>query len=624
MKRPDPMEMSTWDEILDTQLSETRRREFHARRQAVLSVGSGLTVKAASKKFGVSADTLSSTIIKALEIAPDGRPWGWRACVPYRVRTKSPVAQVDPPHKAAPNAFSKLLAARPKLEQLLVQYTGPLPERYKPAPGFERLFTAWKAHARELVPADRYPCNAPDFARRSCIGFIKREREGAPYIDPSFEVADQVDVAQLAEVFELPVTAWTQYDGHAKDCEFYMEGTDPHGKTFLQKITKVWLLIGFAATARLAVSWRLSFAANYSGVDFNLVCGGGLQDWEPRDLLAPSMRYVPGSGIGTGAAIGFTAVGCVTSCDNAMAHRLRVNRQQMAEQLLGVIHFGCAHVPETRGLLEAFNKRLAECMIRQLPGGYRPGAAEGLSTRTSKEHARDYPVVLEALRDLADVVISGYNATAIAQHQERSPLEYVRDQFARGAWFINATRQADRARRLSRERVTVTIVGNRRTKRQPYVRFKYARYRAPSLKGRWDLLGESYNAEYDINDLRYLHLYDANGELFVVLRALRPWASTPHDLDLRKIVHRCNRQGKFEIRGGADAIASYRDYLRTIFPESRHAATELARFQSAFDSIPPNSVLTPLPESTPTPSGKAERLFVPLSGPISLGKRRPS
>lgn len=622
MKRPDPSEMSTWDEILDTCLPEARRYVFLARRDAVRCVAVGHTVKLAAKRYGISPRTLAETIAKTLEIAPDGRPWGWRACVPYRVRIRSPRGHADLPLVAGPGAFGTLLTAAPQFEQLLMEYAGPLPKRHRPEPSFERFFAGWKRLIEERVPADRYPRTAPDLARRSCIEFIKQQRTGAPFLDPLFEVADQVDVAQLAEVFELPVTAWIQYDGHSKDCDFYVEGMDPDGKPFLQKITNVWLLIGYAATARLVVSWRLSFSTNYSGVDFNLVCGDSLRDWEPRDLLVPNMRYVPGGGIGTFTALGFTASGCITSCDNAMAHRLRVNRQQMCEQLLGVIHFGRAHVPETRGLLESFNQRIAECVIRRLPGGYRPATDKASSSPTTPERAQAHPVVPEALRDLADVIMTGYNATPIGAHQNRSPLEYVRDEHQRGAWFIHASNQSERATKLSCEVVTVKVTGNRRTKRQPYVRFKYARYRAPSLKGRWDLLGKSFSAKYDINDLRHLYLYDEDGELFVILRALRPWSRTPHDLDLRKIVHRSGREGKFEIRGCSDAIAAYRDYLRKIFSESRNAATELARFQSKFDAIAPMPI--PPPEPGGTAAEKAERLFVPLSGPITLGKRRPS
>lgn len=624
MTRLDLTDLRMWDEIVSAHLPKTKQTDFVKRRDAMKCVAAGDTIKAAGKKHSVHPKILSAAITKALSVAPDGRPWGWRACIPHRVRTRHPPTSEELPRVAGPGAFGRLLVLVPKLEALLMGYAGPLPRRDQPAPAFERFFTDWKKCARDLVPAGYYPHSSPDFARRSCLEFLKSQRAGAPFIDSNFEVADANDVTQLAEVFELPATAWVQYDGHSFDCDFYLEGIDPDGKPYLQKLRKVWLLVGFAATARLVMSCHLSFASNYSGVDFNRLCGGSLRDWEPRDLLAPKMSYVSGSGIGTRTAIGFAAGACITSCDNAMAHRLRVNRQQMAEQLLGVINFGRSHVPETRGLLEAFNKRIAECAIRLLPGGYRPGSQQEPATATNKERAEDYPLVPEALRDLMDVVCSGANSTPIAAHQERSPLEFTRDYFQRGGWFFHSSDQADRARNLSREVVTVTIKGNRdrRKRKMPFVKFKYGRYRAPSLKNRWDLIGKTFVGDYDINDMRYLTLYDENGEVYVILRALRPWAQTPHDLDLRRSAHFAGRKGKFEIKGCTDAVAAFRDYQREVFCQSQEAATQLARFESTFQQIQPEP-FTPAPDPGMVKATATEKLFVPLGGRVFLGKRRP-
>lgn len=631
MIRPDLEDIAAWAIINKEQLPAAKREAFKARQAAVSAVAAGYTVSAAAKRYHLHPRTLALTLAKALEVAPDEHPWGWRACIPYRVRSNAKDGALETlPTKAGPGAFGCLLRVVPALEQMLLEYAGALPKRYLPAPAFESMFARWKKYAKELVPSGHYPLIAPDFARRSCLEFIKTQRTGTPFADVSFEVTDAEEASQFSALFAIPPCLWTQYDGHSKDCEFWIEGLGLDGKPFLQRISKVWLLLGFDVGARLVVSWRLSFTSNYSGLDLNRTCAQSLVDWEERDLIVPSMQYVQGSGIGTKVAIGTTVTGCITSLDNAMSHRLKVNREQLVEQLLGVINYGRAHVPEARAVLEAFFKRFEECAIRHLPGGYRPGIpGVGKKIPTTSASGKDYPVIIDALHDLMDVVLAGSNATEIAAHHERSPLQITKLHATGGGWMFATSNQVDRAAKLSRDSTTATIRGDRVKNRQPYVRFKNARYRSPSLKGRWDLLGKQFRATYDINDLRYLSLHDEGGELFVVLRALRPWSQTRHDLDLRKIITRSVNLGKFEIKGALDAIAAYRGYLRGVFSQQQNAAGEIARFESAFAEIKGHGTRssdTPeaslAPQAVQTRPTETSKLYVPLSGPVILGRRK--
>ena len=451
MNRPDLEDIVAWEAIEVTQLPPVKREEFVARRKAVAAIAAGYNVSNAAKRYNLNSRTLSETLVKSLQIAPDEHPWGWRACIPHRVRTNAKIGSLENlPTKAGPGAFGCLLRVLPALERILLEYAGALPKRYLPAPAFEGMFARWKKCAKELVPVGHYPQIAPDFARRSCMEFIKTQRTGTPFADVGFEVADAEEASQFSALFATPPCLWTQYDGHSKDCEFWIEGQDSDGKSFLQRITKVWLLLGFDVGARLSVSWRLSFAVNYSGLDFNRTCAQSLVDWEERDLIVPSMQYVPGSGIGTKVAIGRTVTGCITSLDNAMAHRFKVNREQMVEQLLGVINFGRAHVPEARAILEAFFTRIEECAIRHLPGGYRPGLPGAEEKRpTTSESGKQYPVIIDALHDLMDVVLAGCNATGITAHQQRSPLEITRLHAMGGGWTFETSDQLARAAKLS-------------------------------------------------------------------------------------------------------------------------------------------------------------------------------
>jgi len=140
-------------------------------------------------------------------------------------------------------------------------------------------------------------------------------------------------------------------------------------------------------------------------------------------------------------------------------------------------------------------------------------------------------------------------------------------------------------------------------------------------------VGDKYSATVDILDARFLNLYDDNGELFVVLRALRPWSRTPHSLALRKLIHRLSRSGKFDIKGAACAVHALKRYLSEKFSESREAATLLAQHRAelaAAGSFPsPTQPATQHASNvgSANPASRLADVYVPLTGRVNLGKK---
>lgn len=145
------------------------------------------------------------------------------------------------------------------------------------------------------------------------------------------------------------------------------------------------------------------------------------------------------------------------------------------------------------------------------------------------------------------------------------------------------------------------------------------------MKNRWDLVGQSFAAEVDIHDGRFLHLYTASGELFVILRALRPWGRSPHSLALRRLISRRGRTEGFEISGADDAVVAYREHVRRSFC-SEHG-TALAALRHWRDLNAPSEAASVVMEVT-SPVAEigqqrtpAEDLFVPITGRVNLGRK---
>lgn len=619
----DPNDLAQWDEISANGLTPQQRARFDARRRAVAAVSQGLPISVAAKKHGVNCKTLRSTITNAMAVAPDGKPWGWRACFPNRVRNPTPITDPTLPEHAGPGAFSRFLKAAPSFEALLRTYDGPLPGRNSPSAKFEKFFGKWRSAIKSDVPPGKYPRNDPAFARRSCIEHIRSLRIGFPFTDTNFEAEDCAAAGQLADVFALQLTDWVQYDGHRSDCEFAIAVSVENGADCVRKLTATWLLAGLIVYARLPNSWKISFGTNYNGTDFNEVCSNSLRSWEPRDLVSDEMQYKPGSGIGTYSLLGHVVSGAITSLDNAMAHRLDVNRQRLATELLGVVNFGRSKVPESRGHLEAWNKQVEENLIRKLPGSFRPATASRSSRApTSGYSAEDHPVQIDILEDLFDVVLSAISVTEMDTLQKRTPYEVIAAFAAAGGWMFSTSDHDSRAAAMSRLRVKVVIKGSKVEGRQPYVRFKNARYRSVALKNRWDLVGNTFTGIVDIHDARYLNLYTAKGELFVILRAVRPWSRTKHSLALRALIYKGVNRDLLTINGADDAVAVYRNHLRSLVRSSAAAVTTTVQHREAL-SMAKEAKPEDKGETTDAGASALKDVFIPLTGRVHLGKRRP-
>lgn len=618
-------DLLSWDAVSPKGLTAGQLKSYETRVEAVHSVAAGSSIASAAKRHGLNAKTLALTIRNAQQTSPDGRPWGWRACLPYKVRNASERVAEDFPVAAGPGAFNAFLRKLPEFKELLISYAGPLPSRNERSPKFDRFFKSLKKTVHKSVPADRYPANDKSCARRSILQYLKRLRQGSLFVDDGFDIEDATLASQLNEVFALQMGDWVQFDGHALDTKFNVEGEDADGNPFFQTVPKTWLIVGYFALLRLGCSWRLSFATNYNGTEFNAACADSLREWLVRDLVAPSMNYEPGACIGSSSAIGFVATGAITSVDNAMAHKLRVNRVRMASELMGVIHFGYGHVPETRGHLEAWNKRIEEAVIRKLPGGFRPAGELSEATRTNGYKFEDFPLQPTALEDLMDVTISASNISPINTLQNRAPVQALQSFAASGGWLFATKDHEERARSLSKHNFTVTIRGDRREGRQPYAQYEHARYRSASMKNRWDLLGQTFAAEVDIHDGRFLYLYTESGELFVVLRALRPWGRSPHSIALRRLIQRRSQTDGFEINGAEDAVIAYRKHVKKTFSSEHGAALAATRHWRDLDApceaVPVAQEVALSVAEIAQQRMPAEDLFVPITGRVNLGRK---
>jgi hypothetical protein len=82
-RETEKIDVDTWPTVASAELDEAERRDFGARRQAVVRFATGESVATIEQATGVDRRQLHRCIERAMLPHPDGRPFGFRALVPY-------------------------------------------------------------------------------------------------------------------------------------------------------------------------------------------------------------------------------------------------------------------------------------------------------------------------------------------------------------------------------------------------------------------------------------------------------------------------------------------------------------------------------------------------------------
>jgi hypothetical protein len=119
------IDVSAWPTVASAELDEAHRRDFEARRQAVVRFAAGESVATIEQATGVNRRQLYRCIERAMLPHPDGRPFGFRALVPYMriaeyVRIHHVRVHGERGSRGAAGALSQLFERHPALAGWLV------------------------------------------------------------------------------------------------------------------------------------------------------------------------------------------------------------------------------------------------------------------------------------------------------------------------------------------------------------------------------------------------------------------------------------------------------------------------------------------------------------------------
>ena len=560
------------------------REQYDKRHRALEAYMSGSSLASAAKHFGVNRGTLTRLARLSNELDSTGTPWGFRVCLPYfhsEVGEDTCCGSADAPLVARPHSFRQLIRSSSGLRDLIHGFRGNLPANRRRSTSFDRLFIKFK---QELKGAEHlYPLNTPDKGRRALLEYVKRQRRRAGNASIGEATPPEPSIERLDQLFRLYPFSRAEYDGHHEDIHWWIEVPTPDGGWATRKVSELTFIPDIDAVSRNIISWTLVLGRGYRQDDLMEMFAKGLRPWKRGVLTTPDLCYVTGAGMPSSIMPDGKAPRSILHAgDNFGAHQAAHIRHNMLHVYMGVWNWAQAHIPEKRPIIEALFHHVEHGALRGIAGAYIPPTDRGAAPlRSNSLNPKHFPLNVIAILELMEVLVTAHNAESHRGLQGRTPLAVAQEYVQRGGWVWQSSLSERHAQQIARLRIQVVMRGSRKESRQPYVEWKGARYRSDALINRFELVGKRFEATVPFDDLRVLTLYDDNGNVFVRLPALPPWAISKHDVRVREQVIKWDRAKVLSIAGVQDAIEAFHNYLRASAHSSGKSADLYARHQSA-------------------------------------------
>ncbi|HSV46186.1 MAG TPA: hypothetical protein VLJ58_10375 [Ramlibacter sp.] len=641
-RRPDrsALRLTDWPAVDPSVLSGAQRETFERRCEAVQAYAQGQTLKSIVASSGIARSTLMSLVARAALAHSDGRPWGYRALMPY--------AHVLPYERSAParvlvrdkagnaGAFTQLLTRHPSLaQQLRSELTS---GRVKLVAGGDtgRLkflngaIQRFQQACRALgLGAGDYPLNQKDKAVRS----IARTLRG--WLDDDYALTAHATGArtkpssalrrcerEVAEAFDT-----VEFDAHKMDLRLkVILERDPLGQEHALEIERVWLLAIIDVATRCVLGWRLSFRRECDRFDAIDTFKRAIVPRSRPQLTLPGLELSSSGGF-VSDALEATRFACWRQIrlDNARAHLAATSLDVVCQALGCTADFGPAYQPDDRPFIERFFGTVTATLSRRLPGSITPlGSPEQLLERLRKvqreaKQGLQLIVTAQELDELLAFTIWNYHGTPHAGLGGLTPLEMMRRH------VLGIGRDPVRPRRLPEllrkwpdllhDTLRCRVHGQIARGERPHVNFMHVRYTSLQLTQRPGLVGKTLLIHADPQDLRQLVATTEEGEILEPLQASGPWRLHAHSLWLRQAYFAAKRRRELDALSGADPFGAFLALRVKQAAKHKRAASDIARVKH--EQAKPAPLPTQLPPDPPAqlaqPTGpvKARRLRIP-------------
>lgn len=568
-----------------------KRKRFEELKNAVELYASGAVVRDVVTVAKVGARWFYRLVRTCEELAPDGRPWGYRAlvagsCRKAHVRVSVRDDRTSKPSSGFAGYFRKLLRDNPQIEQGLINALKRLgkdrlmPQRLE----FRRVHQIFLRECEKAgLTENDYPLNTDTKARSPLRIWLKVDFM-AKHAVAWFAKEVSPDAAQSAAYgqgtgqdtrLEEPMSAW-QIDEMTVDLLAKYQLMLETGDIDEVDLDRFMVIRLIALGSSVNLSWELVVARQVAAQDLVALLWKAIDGHPKAEAVIPGLDYHPDGGY---PSVVFPELRyllpLVIYIDNALAHLADAFQRLIMHLWGGTVRVGRPGVPQERAEVESQIGLMARQLLHALPATTGSHPTSGLRKR-AKCPVSDRLVVAELVQ-MIDVYLANKNGLPAAASRYSAPLEGLRRQLEAGAIKLNTLPVARRRAHLFYSPIKVTVRVDLKRGRRPFVNFLGVRYTNSTLQRSFGMVGKVMVARCDPRDLRTIWLYDAeSGHEWGCLSAMGRWGKFPHDMRIRKLYLLLKRKAEFGERADDNPLEVLYRYLRDRASGDRRDATRLA------------------------------------------------
>lgn len=590
-----------WASVLEDALSPDERELYLKRKHAIDLYFAEESLDVIKDKTGVVRSELYRFLERCFTLDPNGQEWGYRALIPRK--------RVE--RDGESGLFQQFLTKNPTIKNHIDEwFLNRKRKNLQPIKGLKEIHADFVRLCRESnIPISEYPMNTKTIARQSLYRYLK-SLEAMNFYQASKRYGDEsarkiksnpskrnTSMPQINRPYQR-----VQFDGHRIDAMFVIHFTTPLGDQITEILDRLWLLAIIDEATRAILGYLISYGAEYSSYDVVKCIENAIIPWKPIQLSIPGLSYPNGAGFPSGLIEQAKwAVWDEFLVDNGQANLATIVKKTITEKVGAHMNPGPIEMPEKRGIIERFFRRLEENGFHRFPNttGSNP---DDPRRQEPEKNARRFDITVKELEEITEVIIASYNNTPHEALYGLTPLEAMRQRMEKGMPVRYLKEEFRDEYTFATLKITRKVNGSIKHGRRPYINYEGAEYTNEVLARMFDLTGEQLHLVVNMNDLRYVKAYFDDGSEFGILAASGKWGLTPHTLQMRKHINKLKNDRILEFGYNDDPVQIYLNYLSekaTTNKKDRNRLAAAQKHQKDFEEKPQQSKSITESESPP-------------------------
>lgn len=598
---------AAWPDVDLTALDPPLREIVERRRRAISAYLQNHALAHIRQDCGITRSELLRYFNRCLERHPDGRIYGWRALLPYE-HVKPYVRLSAPRARGHAGVFQQFLAEHAEIRNALDEaiLNNKVADKI-PESRFSHLatYTLFRQLCRRAQISDtHYPLNTRDQGQRALRRYA-HDLLRSHFARGAFRLGgtDARVRARTGTGHENHLHAAVPYDlvsldAHRLNFIGCISIPTPEGPQLvpMQRLHFMPLVEHYS---RAVLGYHVAITSEPSAGDVIAATTHALEKWQPRVLSLPDLKYPDGAMLPSGALP--EAVGLCWNrllIDNASIHLSLATTERLRRRIGCALNFGPVYHWCRRPLVESLFSSIERAGFLRLPNSTGTGP-EDPQRPDATANAIKHQMLWEEMLDLIDLVVCRYNSKSRESLGHASPLEFLCNGIlgASTRWLLRTLPPLPPSvPDLDVIVELVTIRGNVRKGRRPYVQIDGVRYTSTILANAADLIGAKIRVHVRESDMRTVKAFLPSGEELGALSAAPGWAHTLHDRNLRKQVLRALGDKTFLVHPGTDVISAFlAAKARQALQQHKARRAKRARVSRAATQLARASQVTGLP-----------------------------